>query len=122
MANLVDGGVRESSFVRGKAVARWKQATGLRGGEAFQDGAFANTVLLIMMMSVALARALTDAEQMDPLEMHHASRWQVIERRLDEGLKEREFEEVLLLNNKLQHGLWRSRILCWLLAADYGWS
>lgn len=49
----------------GESVSRWRLANRQSRG--------------LMMMSVALARVPTDAEQMDPLVMCCASRWQVKE-------------------------------------------
>lgn len=86
-AFLVNSGVWESSFVRGKKGLRWKQKTIGGGGESVSRRRLANTesrgLIMMMMMSVALARALTDAEQMDPLVMHCTSRVQVAERHLE---------------------------------------
>lgn len=58
-----------------------------RGGKSVSRRRLANTesrgLIMMMMMSVALARAPTDAEQMDPLVMCRASRVQVAERQLE---------------------------------------
>lgn len=57
------------------------------GGKSVSRRRLANTesrgLIMMMMMSVALARAPTDAEQMDPLVMYRASRVQVAERHLE---------------------------------------